>query len=122
MDRDYDIFEKLPDGSVLWRAFLPGLNNTLARLEELAKLSPNEHLDSQTKQAISKRSRRAGFFCVSAARRTRPGPPSTQLCATKPGYDRTGFADKRAGTPKNGHSTVSSTIWKRGCPGCLRLV
>ena len=40
MDRDYDLFEKLPDHSVVWRGFVPGLENAPARREELAKLSP----------------------------------------------------------------------------------
>ena len=43
MDRDYELFEKFPDGSVFWRAFVPGLENALARLQELAGRSPNEH-------------------------------------------------------------------------------
>ena len=43
VDRDYDLFEKFPDGSVVWRDFVPGLENALARLKELSKLSPNEH-------------------------------------------------------------------------------
>jgi hypothetical protein len=33
MNRDYDIFEKLPDGSVVWRAFVPGLENARAKLQ-----------------------------------------------------------------------------------------
>ena len=44
MNRDYDIFEKMPEGSFLWRGYVHGLECALARLEELAKLSPNEHL------------------------------------------------------------------------------
>jgi hypothetical protein len=44
MDRDYDLFEKFPDGSTRWRAFVPGLENAVVKLEALAKLSPNEHL------------------------------------------------------------------------------
>ena len=40
--RDYDIFEKLPDGTVLWRVFVPGLQNALDKMQELSKLSPNE--------------------------------------------------------------------------------
>jgi hypothetical protein len=44
----YDLFEKFPNGSVLWRALVPGLDNALARLKELAKLSPNEHFAIHT--------------------------------------------------------------------------
>jgi hypothetical protein len=56
VDRDYDLFEKFSDGSVLWRAFVPGLNNALARLEELAKLSPNEHfaMDTPSKPIVGR--------------------------------------------------------------------
>lgn len=42
MDRDYDLFEELPDGSVLWRAVVPRLENALAKLQELAELSSNK--------------------------------------------------------------------------------
>lgn len=48
MDREYDIFEQFADGSVLWRAFVPGLENALGRLRELASLSPNEHFAIHT--------------------------------------------------------------------------
>ena len=34
MDRDYELFEKFPDGSVLWRACVPELDNAFARLQE----------------------------------------------------------------------------------------
>jgi hypothetical protein len=40
--REYDIFEKLPDGTVLWRVFVPGLQDALDKMKELSKLSPNE--------------------------------------------------------------------------------
>jgi hypothetical protein len=42
MNREYDIFEKLPDGSVLWRAFVQGLEPARAKLGELASSSKNE--------------------------------------------------------------------------------
>jgi hypothetical protein len=48
VDLEYDLFEKFPDGSVLWRDFVPGLDNAFARLQELAKLSPNEHFAIHT--------------------------------------------------------------------------
>jgi hypothetical protein len=48
MDREYDLFEELPDGSVLWRAVVPGLENALAKLKELGSLSPNVHFAMHT--------------------------------------------------------------------------
>ena len=48
VDRDYDIFERFPDGSVVWRDFVRTLDNARARLQELAKLSPNEHFAIHT--------------------------------------------------------------------------
>ena len=42
MNRDYGIFEKLPGGDVMWRAFVPGLENARAKLQNLAKSSKNE--------------------------------------------------------------------------------
>jgi hypothetical protein len=42
MDRQCDIFEKLPDGSVVWRTFIPGLDNAFAELKKFSNLSPNE--------------------------------------------------------------------------------
>jgi len=33
MNRDYDIFEKLPGGDVVWRAFCPGLENAREKLK-----------------------------------------------------------------------------------------
>ena len=42
MNRDYDIFEKLPGGDVLWRAFVSGLENARAELKLRAKSSKNE--------------------------------------------------------------------------------
>jgi hypothetical protein len=43
VDLTYDLFEQFPDGSVFWRAFVPGLEKAHARLQELAGRSPNEH-------------------------------------------------------------------------------
>jgi hypothetical protein len=48
VDREYDIFEQFADGSVLWRALVPGLEKALAKLKELASLSPNEHFAMHT--------------------------------------------------------------------------
>ncbi len=43
MDREYDIFEKFSDGSVMWRTFARGLERAASRLTELGAVSPNEH-------------------------------------------------------------------------------
>jgi hypothetical protein len=48
MDREYDLFEKLPDGSILWRTVIIGLENTIAGLKKLGSLSPNEHFAIHT--------------------------------------------------------------------------
>jgi len=43
MNREYDIFEKLPDGSPVWHVCVQGLENAIAKLKELAKESPHEY-------------------------------------------------------------------------------
>lgn len=43
MNREYDLFEKFADGSVLWKESVVGLENALAKLKYLAGLSSNEH-------------------------------------------------------------------------------
>jgi len=43
MDREYDIFEKCADGSVLWKCAIRGLENTIKRLKEFALKSTNEY-------------------------------------------------------------------------------
>jgi len=42
MLRDYDIFEKFPDGSTIWRACVFGRYETRRKLQDLAERSPNE--------------------------------------------------------------------------------
>ena len=42
MNRDYDLFERLPDGSLVWRSFVNGLENARVKLQELAKHTKNE--------------------------------------------------------------------------------
>jgi hypothetical protein len=42
MERDYDIFEELPDGSPVWRSCVHGLVNARMELEALAKKTRNE--------------------------------------------------------------------------------
>jgi hypothetical protein len=41
MNREYDIFEKLSDGSVIWRDFVQGLETARAKVGQLAKRSKN---------------------------------------------------------------------------------
>ncbi len=41
MHRKYDLFEKFPDGSSLWRACVLGLGGTYLHMQELAKTSEN---------------------------------------------------------------------------------
>ncbi len=56
MDRHYDIFEKLPDGSLVWRTFIPGLDNAIATLKEFSKESPNEFfaVHTPTKETVAR--------------------------------------------------------------------
>ena len=48
MNREYDLFEKFPDGSVLWRGCVAGLEHAITKLKQLAALSPNEHFARHT--------------------------------------------------------------------------
>ena len=42
MIREYELFEKFPDGSSLWRASILGLEGTCHRLRQLAQNSENQ--------------------------------------------------------------------------------
>jgi hypothetical protein len=42
MRPEYDIFEKLPDGSSIWRVCVPGQYDAERKLQELAEHSVNE--------------------------------------------------------------------------------
>ena len=44
MERTYDIFEVLPDGTRMWKAAVHGHETALARMKKLAVNSPNEFL------------------------------------------------------------------------------
>ena len=52
MDRTYDIFEKMKDGSTLWRVAVTGYEAAMRKLKEMATQSHNEfhlwHLASNT--------------------------------------------------------------------------
>ena len=51
MDPEYDIFERLEDGSALWRDTVQGRDKALLKLEEVARKTRNEcfamHLPTQ---------------------------------------------------------------------------
>jgi hypothetical protein len=42
MNHKYDLFEKFPDGSSLWRACVIGLKGTRRHMCDLAQRSPNQ--------------------------------------------------------------------------------
>jgi hypothetical protein len=42
MERDYDLFEVLPNGDPIWRETVSGHENAVRRLKELAKQTSNE--------------------------------------------------------------------------------
>lgn len=44
MDREYDLFERLPDGSIIWRDHTSGLTGAALRLRDIAKSTSNECL------------------------------------------------------------------------------
>jgi hypothetical protein len=42
VNREYDLFEKLPDGSTVWREMVVGRENACTKAHTFAKLSSNE--------------------------------------------------------------------------------
>jgi hypothetical protein len=42
MERDYDLFEVLPDGAVIWKEAVPSHENAIRKLQELSKRTSNE--------------------------------------------------------------------------------
>jgi hypothetical protein len=42
MERDYDLFEVLPDGAAIWKETVSGHENAIRRLIELSKRTSNE--------------------------------------------------------------------------------
>jgi len=42
MERDYDLFEVLPDGAVIWQETVSGHENAIRKLVELSKRTANE--------------------------------------------------------------------------------
>jgi hypothetical protein len=47
MRRTYDIFEKLPNGSALWRGCVSGRYEAQRKVQELAELSENQFYTMQ---------------------------------------------------------------------------
>ena len=56
VDRNYDLFEILPDGSPIWKCAVAGHENAVQQLRELARHTSNElrimHLASNTIIAV----------------------------------------------------------------------
>jgi hypothetical protein len=52
MNRIYDAFEVLPNGTLIWKATVTGHEDAVKKLKEVAKGSPNEfrlmHIPSNT--------------------------------------------------------------------------
>jgi hypothetical protein len=48
MDHEYDIFEVCPNGDMLWRVCVTGLENTRLKLVELGKQSSNPFFATHT--------------------------------------------------------------------------
>jgi hypothetical protein len=70
MYREYDLFEKFPDGSSIWRASALGLEGTRLHLRELARKSNNEFyaIDILSGKIIHSDLGRAGFEFLSPRR------------------------------------------------------
>ena len=64
MDRNYDLFEILPDGSPIWKCAVPGHDNAVQQLRELARHTANElrimHLSTNTIIAVLNAPQRDG--------------------------------------------------------------
>lgn len=48
MDREYDIFEVHPNGDLLWRECVTGLENARMKVEELGRQSTNPFFAAHT--------------------------------------------------------------------------
>jgi adenosine/AMP kinase len=64
VDRSYDLFEILPDGSPIWKCAVAGHENAVQQLRELARHTGNElrimHLASNTIIAVLNAPQQAG--------------------------------------------------------------
>jgi hypothetical protein len=61
VDREYDIFEKFPDGIHIWRAYVRGLIEARARVAQLSETSTNEFyaIHTPTKEIVANSAKRA---------------------------------------------------------------
>jgi hypothetical protein len=61
MDRDYDLFEVFPDGSLVWRDSVTGHEKAIQRLRELVEVTDNEfrvmHIPTKSLIASMKRAK-----------------------------------------------------------------
>jgi hypothetical protein len=48
VDREYDVFEVYPNGDLLWRQCVTGLENARLKVSELGKLSSNQFFATHT--------------------------------------------------------------------------
>jgi hypothetical protein len=71
MTREYDLFERYPDGSSLWRASILGLQGTHIHLRQLAQTSGNQFYAIEMGSGkIIRTSFKRGGMDLPASRRT----------------------------------------------------
>src|SRR4029077_4032853 len=70
MHRKYDLFEKFPDGSSLWRACVVGLEDTRLHMRELAQESGNNFyaIDMVSGKTFHLNSKRVGLDLLAASK------------------------------------------------------
>jgi len=70
MYREYDLFEKFPDGSSLWRASVQGLEGTHRHLRELARKSGNHFyaIDMVSGKIVHSKTENAGLSHLDPSR------------------------------------------------------
>jgi hypothetical protein len=78
MHHTYDLFDKFPDGSSLWRACVVGLQGTRMHVVDLARRSPNQFyaMHVGTGKIVPLNPRPAAFLAVS-----KPGKQSRAATA-----------------------------------------
>jgi hypothetical protein len=79
MYREYDLFEKFPDGSSLWRASVLGLEGACMHMQELARKSRNEFyaIDLIRGKTIPLNSKQPGLELLSLRRGGRKSKAAT---------------------------------------------
>ena len=70
MYRKYDLFEKFPDGSSLWRACVQGLESTRLHMREMARQSGNQFyaIDMVSGKIVHTKSERIGHDHLDSSR------------------------------------------------------